>query len=107
MFVQRRIDRGPGLRMQASHRSSASATRLPESVSRSGRIATDQKAVQTRGPGRVVLGSKPQLATTEKLVSWATRATAKTRELGYQNSSSNSASFMARGFYLARLRRAG
>ena len=41
-------------------------------VSRSGRIATDQKAVQRRGPGRVVLGSKPQLATTEKkLVSWA------------------------------------
>src|SRR5437588_5907036 len=34
-------------------------------VSRSGRIATDQKAVQRRGPGRVVLGSKPQLATTE------------------------------------------
>src|SRR5437868_6071008 len=44
-------------------------------VSRSGRIATDRKAVQTRGPGRVVLGSKPQLATTEKLVSWAVRAT--------------------------------
>src|SRR5436305_13506781 len=40
-------------------------------VSRSGRIATDQKAVRRRGPGRVVLGSKPQLATTEK-----------TRELG-------------------------
>src|SRR5947208_10682466 len=41
-------------------------------VSRSGRIATDQKAVRTRGPGRVVLGSKPQLATTkEKLVRWA------------------------------------
>src|SRR5438128_6557914 len=37
-------------------------------VSRSGRIATDQKAVRRRGPGRVVLGSKPQLATTEKLV---------------------------------------
>src|SRR5438067_9404184 len=35
-------------------------------VSRSGRLATDQKAVRTRGPGRVVLGSKPQLATTEK-----------------------------------------
>src|SRR5438874_3743046 len=33
-------------------------------VSRSGRIATDQKAVRRRGPGRVVLGSKPQLATT-------------------------------------------
>src|SRR5207302_10277508 len=27
------------------------------------RLATDQKAVRTRGPGRVVLGSKPQLAT--------------------------------------------
>src|SRR5437764_12283008 len=39
-------------------------------VSRSGRLATDQKAVQRRGPGRVVLGSKPQLATTEKLVRW-------------------------------------
>src|SRR5947209_7583640 len=40
-------------------------------VSRSGRLATDQKAVRRRGPGRVVLGSKPQLATTEKLVRWA------------------------------------
>src|SRR4051794_30812610 len=46
-------------------------------------LATDQKAVQTRGPGRVVLGSKPQLATAKKLVSWAPRATGqKTRELG-------------------------
>src|SRR5438270_7689730 len=35
-------------------------------VSRSGRIATDRKAVQRRGPGRGVLGSKPQLATTVK-----------------------------------------
>src|SRR5207244_2361157 len=43
-------------------------------VSRSGRLATDQKAVRRRGPGRVVLGSKPQLATTEKLVSWASGA---------------------------------
>src|SRR2546430_7107608 len=43
-------------------------------VSRSGRLATDQKAVQRRGPGRVVLASKPQLATAEKLVSWAARA---------------------------------
>src|SRR5947209_16481237 len=33
-------------------------------------LATDQKAVRRRGPGRVVLGSKPQLATTEELVSW-------------------------------------
>src|SRR5947208_3670900 len=41
-------------------------------VSRSGRIATVVQAVRTRGPGRVVLGSKPQLATTEK-----------TRSLGY------------------------
>src|SRR5437764_9681009 len=41
---------------------------------RSGRIATHQKAVQRRGPGRVVLGSKPQLATPKKLVSWAERA---------------------------------
>src|SRR5947199_8671366 len=40
-------------------------------VSRSGRIATDQKAVCRRGPGRVVLGSKPQLATAKKLVRWA------------------------------------
>src|SRR5947207_2550254 len=57
-------------------------------VSRSGRIATDQKAVRRRGPGRVVLGSKPQLATTEKLVSWAVRATGqKTRALGCQNNS--------------------
>src|SRR5437764_14736888 len=40
-------------------------------VSRSGRIATAGKAVRRRGPGRVVLGSKPQLATTEKLVRWA------------------------------------
>ena len=39
-------------------------------VSQSGRLATDRKAVQTRGPGRVVLGSKPQLATTEELVRW-------------------------------------
>src|SRR5947209_5124416 len=38
-------------------------------VSRSGRLATDQKAVHRRGPGRVVLGSKPQLATAKKLVS--------------------------------------
>src|SRR5256714_10217899 len=44
-------------------------------VSRSGRLATDQKAVHRRGPGRVVLGSKPQLATTEKLVSWAPTST--------------------------------
>src|SRR3989440_2906971 len=47
------------------------ATRVLEFVSRSGRIATDQKAVRRRGPGRVVLGSKPQLATTKKLVRWA------------------------------------
>src|SRR5438309_6477341 len=40
-------------------------------VSRSGRIATDRKAVRRRGPGRVVLGSKPQLATAKKLVRWA------------------------------------
>src|SRR5436190_3572623 len=37
-------------------------------------LATDQKAVDRRGPGRVVLGSKPQLATPKKLVSWAERA---------------------------------
>src|SRR2546430_2087800 len=56
-------------------------------VSRSGRIATDQKAVRRRGPGRVVLGSKPQLATTKELVSWAGEQAAacdyrKTRALG-------------------------
>src|SRR5438067_2805359 len=44
---------------------------LDSRVSRSGTLAKDQKAVQRRGPGRVVLGSKPQLATTEKLVRWA------------------------------------
>src|SRR5205814_9850691 len=65
-------------------------------MSRGCGLATDQKAVQRRGPGRVVLGSKPQLATTkenscagpgskpqlattEKLVRWATeRADCKT-----------------------------
>src|SRR5438552_11216969 len=47
-------------------------------VSRSGRIATDQKAVQRRGPGRVVLGSKPQLATAKKLVSWAAKTPRQT-----------------------------
>src|SRR5437879_554134 len=47
-------------------------------------IATNQKAVRARGPGRVVLGSKPQLATTKKLVRWAMRATGpKTRALGH------------------------
>src|SRR5436305_11143766 len=40
-------------------------------MSRGCGLATDQKAVQTRGPGRVVLGSKPQLATAKELVSWA------------------------------------
>src|SRR5439155_17077553 len=72
---------------------------LDSRVSRSGRLATDQKAVRRRGPGRVVLGSKPQLATTEKLVSWVqlvswageqaaacdcqrTRELGSTRELG-------------------------
>src|SRR2546423_10906710 len=40
-------------------------------------LATDQKAVRRRGPGRVVLGSKPQLATIKELVSWAERVTAK------------------------------
>src|SRR5947209_20023141 len=46
-------------------------------MSRGCGLATDQKAVRRRGPGRVVLGSKPQLATTEKLVSWAPCASAK------------------------------
>src|SRR5438270_13940357 len=50
-------------------------------VSRSGRIATDQKAVRRRGPGRVVLGSKPQLATAKKLVSWAERGSWAARSL--------------------------
>src|SRR5436305_15198426 len=41
-------------------------------MSRGCGLATDQKAVRRRGPGRVVLGSKPQLATTKKkLVRWA------------------------------------
>src|SRR5256714_7105432 len=53
-------------------------------VSRSGRLATDQKAVRRRGPGRVVLVSKPQLATTEKLVSWAEHADCqRTRAPGF------------------------
>src|SRR5438105_8060026 len=43
-------------------------------MSRGCGLATDRKAVRTRGPGRVVLGSKPQLATTKELVRWATRA---------------------------------
>src|SRR5207248_963456 len=63
----------PGLVASApcSSRSNAEADQAQDwRVSRSGRIATDQKAVRTRGPGRVVLGSKPQLATTEELVSW-------------------------------------
>src|SRR5436853_1815657 len=56
-------------------------------MSRGCGLATDQKAVRRRGPGRVVLGSKPQLATTEKLVRWATRPTGqKTRALGYVSS---------------------
>src|SRR5947209_14292051 len=46
-------------------------------VSRSGRLATDQKAVRRRGPGRVVLGSKPQLATAKLLVRWAEHVNAK------------------------------
>src|SRR4051794_28239192 len=41
--------------------------------SRSGGIATDQKAAGTRGPGGVVRGSKPQLATAKELVRWAVR----------------------------------
>src|SRR5881227_1516388 len=55
-------------------------------VSRSGRLATDQKAVRRRGPGRVVLGSKPQLATTKLLVSWAGDST-QARSLRLQNNS--------------------
>jgi len=35
------------------------------------------RAVMERGPGRVVLGSKPQLATAKELVSWPERGTAK------------------------------
>src|SRR5438045_1099355 len=69
-------------------------------ISRGCGLATDRKAVRRRGPGRVVLGSKPQLATTEELVSWVelvnwageqaaacdcqkTRELGSTRELGY------------------------
>ena len=40
-------------------------------MSRGCGLATDRKAVRRRGPGRVVLGSKPQLATAKKLVRWA------------------------------------
>src|SRR5947209_20607232 len=40
-------------------------------ASPSGRIATDQKAVRRRGPGRVAPGRKPQLATAKKLGSGA------------------------------------
>jgi hypothetical protein len=40
--------------------------------------SNETQAVRTRGPGRVVLGSKPQLATAKKLVIWAPKlATAK------------------------------
>src|SRR5205823_4334301 len=41
------------------------ARSLTTPASRGCGLATDQKAVRTRGPGRVVLGSKPQLATTK------------------------------------------
>src|SRR5205807_8740933 len=58
-------------------------------MSRGCGLATDQKAVRRRGPGRVVLGSKPQLATTE-INSCAgpgskpqLATTKKTRALGY------------------------
>src|SRR2546430_2134265 len=50
------------------------ARALATPSSRGGGLATDQKAVRRRGPGRVVLGSKPQLATAKKLVRWAKRA---------------------------------
>ena len=74
MFVQCGADQVPGLAGEGLATGPARrATRPPEAVSRSGRIATVVKAVRRRGPGRVVLGSKPQLATTEKLVSWAIR----------------------------------
>src|SRR5438477_7877821 len=39
---------------------------LATPASRGCGLATDQKAVRRRGPGRVVLGSKPQLATTKE-----------------------------------------
>src|SRR5438270_11952090 len=55
-------------------------------VSRSGRLATDQKAVRRRGPGRVVLGSKPQLATAKQLVRWAGDST-QARSLRLQKNS--------------------
>src|SRR5207237_10420535 len=49
-------------------------------------LATDQKAVRTRGPGRVVLGSKPQLATAKELVRWAGDST-QARSLRLQKNS--------------------
>src|SRR5947209_9323706 len=44
------------------------ARALATPASRGCGLATDQKAVRRRGQGRVVLGSKPQLATTKELV---------------------------------------
>src|SRR5207302_2494138 len=56
---------------------------LATPASRGCGLATDQKAVRRRGPGRVVLGSKPQLATAKELVSWAIRVTSKSSSSSY------------------------
>src|SRR5947209_7559365 len=50
-FVQLRADQVQDWRVQDSRQVQRVATRLHELVSRSGRIATDQKAVRRRGPG--------------------------------------------------------
>src|SRR5207248_228781 len=54
----------PGASQAASVPANQRALATP--ASRGCGQATDQKAVRRRGPGRVVLGSKPQLATTEQ-----------------------------------------
>src|SRR3954452_950165 len=116
MFVQRGADQVQDGRVQDSLQVQRVATRLHELVSRSGRIATDRKAVRTRGPGRVVLGSKPQLATAKLLVRWAGDST-HARSLRLQKNScaghhayattKNSSLFLGRldVAWMARLRR--
>src|SRR5438067_845750 len=74
-------DRFSGRSYPPASRHSGATTWSPGSdnpfISRGCGLATVTKAVQTRGPGRVALGSKPQLATTKQLVSWAAHATSK------------------------------
>src|SRR5207245_7041083 len=53
---------------------SPGAESVPEAAAKRRRVESHEiKAVRRRGPGQVALGSKPQLATTKQLVSWATR----------------------------------